>query len=257
LASILSTIVVVCLGVPAVRLLVSAARERKEAELWLGLAMGIGSVGIPLRFISGIQITQSINQGVAVSERVGVMSMAGHSMLAVGSVFLYVFVWRVFHPGNVRVRNTLFVLFVGIAGYLAWMLFDGAHLVERDVSAMTGNLLRGLAFPWCAYESIRYWKMMKRRVALGIGDPVVANRFALWAIWTGTFTSLPFVVFFAKVMARVSGDSVGTLELMLPVLRFTMLFGVGAAFLCIWLSFFPPKIYLGRLRKPNALQSVG
>jgi hypothetical protein len=257
LGGILLAIAVVCMGAPAVRLLISAVRERREVELWLGLAMGIGSLGLPLRFISGIEITQSINQGVAISDRVGALSAAGHSMTSLASVFLYLFVWRVFHPGNVRIRNTLLVLFVGIAGCLAWVLMSGAHLIERDASVIAGNLLRGLAFPWCAFESIRYWKMMKRRVALGIGDPVVANRFALWGLWTGIFSSLPLLVILAKIIAQVSGDSSGTLEMMLPMLRLAMLCGASAAFLCVWLSFYPPESYLDRLRRSGAFQPTG
>jgi hypothetical protein len=39
------------------------------------------------------------------------------------------------------------------------------------------------AFLWTGLESLRYHAKMRRRLALGLGDPVVCNRFLLWAVW--------------------------------------------------------------------------
>ena len=43
-----------------------------------------------------------------------------------------------------------------------------------------------LAFAWGGFEALRYFFLLRRRQALGLADPVVTNRFLLWAIadWT-------------------------------------------------------------------------
>ena len=40
----------------------------------------------------------------------------------------------------------------------------------------------GLSFLWTALESLTYHRMLRRRLALGLADPVVVNRFLLWAL---------------------------------------------------------------------------
>ncbi len=36
---------------------------------------------------------------------------------------------------------------------------------------------------WAAAAAFGYWVQMKRRSALGLADPLVANRFLLWGLW--------------------------------------------------------------------------
>ena len=40
----------------------------------------------------------------------------------------------------------------------------------------------GLYYVWTAFEGFRYYGMMKKRMALGLADAVVTNRFLLWAL---------------------------------------------------------------------------
>jgi hypothetical protein len=244
----LLAIAVVCMGAPAIRLLVSAKRERREVELWLGLSMASAALGIPLRFVSGVEIAQSVGQGVPIREGMGAISAMGHTLTGLASIFLSLFVWRVFHPGNDRIRQLVFVSVAAIVGSLLWLLSSGGHRIEQHASVAVGNLLRAGVLPWCACESARYWMLMRRRGRLGIGDPVVANRFALWAIWAGIFSLLPLIVLATKIAAHVSGDAAQALAFALPLLRLTLLAGVSAAFACIWLSFFPTARYLDWVR---------
>ncbi|HTO05549.1 MAG TPA: hypothetical protein VMR86_00690, partial [Myxococcota bacterium] len=39
----------------------------------------------------------------------------------------------------------------------------------------------GLYYVWTAFEGFRYYGMMRKRMALGLADAVVTNRFLLWA----------------------------------------------------------------------------
>ncbi len=43
-------------------------------------------------------------------------------------------------------------------------------------------LVAGACYAWTGFEGFRYFGMMRRRVALGLGDPLLTNRFLLWGI---------------------------------------------------------------------------
>ena len=44
------------------------------------------------------------------------------------------------------------------------------------------DLLAQALYLWTSVESLTWWRRMHRRVALGLADPVVANRFFLWGV---------------------------------------------------------------------------
>ena len=61
-------------------------------------------------------------------------------------------------------------------------------------------LARCAVLLWLFVESAIYAQRMRRRVRLGLGDPVVANRFTLWAIWTGALACIPLFVLTLRVL---------------------------------------------------------
>jgi hypothetical protein len=90
---------------------------------------------------------------------------------------------------------------------------------------------------WLMIEGIQYHRMMRKRVRLGLADPLVANRFLLWAI-AGGFS----IVILSTSLPPIFLDPV---EWALLLQFDLLLFGVGgvgaAAF--YWLTFFPPGTY--------------
>ena len=74
-----------------------------------------------------------------------------------------------------------------------------------------GFWARAGAFAWPAFESGRYAAAMRRRLAIGLGDPVLADRFRLWAI-SSCAVSCAFIIFY---MGRLFAENVAT---SLPVL---------------------------------------
>jgi hypothetical protein len=243
----LSLLIALLLAAPGLRLLRLAMQERREPELWLGLSFVLTGAGLGLRLFSAQLVAPESEASFVLP------NLAGHFGIAFGAFFLYVFVSRVFHPTSAFVRRLIAVVGLALVADLGWMIQSGGHLLEDHPSILAANILRGAVLPWVFVESLRYRAMMLRRIALGIGDPVVANRFTLWAIWSGALSVLPIFVLIARVMAsQEAGPREGMMLTVLPIVRLLALSGVSSAVVCIWLSFFPPNFYLARLRRAVA-----
>jgi hypothetical protein len=92
-----------------------------------------------------------------------------------------------------------------------------------------------LALGWTGIEAFRQWRMARRRVALGIGDPVVSNRFALWCA-VGSFSTANNLV---STLLQAQGIGPVAHPLGATVIALSGL--VSSALL--WLVFMPPARY--------------
>jgi hypothetical protein len=63
---------------------------------------------------------------------------------------------------------------------LAPQLLSGAPKLAAPLWEPIAVATFALAFGWAAIESLRYHALMRRRLALGLADPVVTNRFFVW-----------------------------------------------------------------------------
>jgi hypothetical protein len=163
-----------------------------------------------------------------------------------GFAMLYVFTWRVFRADSGWARS-----FAGL-GVLALL----ANLLARVVDAVTRPELRPpsemvaqsliqtslvvVPYAWTAWESIRYYERMRRRVRLDLADPVVCNRFLLWGL-TSVFV--------------IAGVALNSIALALRVNVFetpSILFASSATGLAqavlLLLAFLPPRSYLEWVR---------
>jgi len=105
---------------------------------------------------------------------------------------------------------------------------------------------------------------MRKRLALGTGDPVVANRFGLWAIWTGAMTFLPVSGLVTRTLALVRGgtepwETGGAIAMTpaLTVLAALIFLFVSIAGSALWLSFFPTRGHLARIEARSRRQGAG
>jgi len=238
----------VLLSAPALKLLVQSRSEEGGPERWAGLFFLFTAAGMPLRMM-GVTLIQA---GDPVGQTV---NLAGHGFLFLSTFTLTVFTWRVFHPDSGAVRGFVFLLVALQVATTVFALATGAAHSEESNALVATNAMRVLPTIWACAESIRYWRLMKRRVGLGLADPVVANRFALWGVWTGAFAALPGVALVLRiVLPIVLADSAGQIDThavqdtVLGPLR--VLMGVAALFgiVALTLSFFPPAWYLARVR---------
>jgi hypothetical protein len=158
-----------------------------------------------------------------------------------GFAFLFLFTRRVFRPdaGWALALSVLGLLALG--ANLALQLVEAASREDvRIASRAVGDSLLQigpvlLGYCWSGFESFRYHAMMRRRLALGLGDPVVCNRFLLWgaisvAVATGTL---------ANGVALVRGVDVFASP---GVLLLSSTTGLAQAVL-LFLAFLPPLAY--------------
>jgi hypothetical protein len=125
-------------------------------------------------------------------------------------------------------------------GNLGWELENGFR------SAGPGNGYWWLRYAviwsyplWTLVESYRYYGLMRRRLALGLAQPLVTNRFLLWgsaslgtalATWS---SSIPFLLIHQPAALAAWTP---------PIQIFTATVGV-ATVTVYYLTFFPPAWY--------------
>lgn len=118
---------------------------------------------------------------------------------------------------------------------------------EPDCTYLSARLL---LLGWAAFEALRQRALYARRELIGMYNPVIANRFLLFGIWT-------------LLMAL---NAVGTMLFVLLSQHFGLLdwrtwtFGVARwislfLLLAMWLIFFPPHSYLAWIERRHAARS--
>jgi hypothetical protein len=167
--------------VVGIRLLLRAGRSRGVPELLAGLTyLCAPGVGYPLQVAS----MQLPDRHLAIA-----MNLSGEALMVFGcSCFLF-FTVKVFRP-DVRWAawcawlGTFGLLYAGIGTAVALLMYvDPAESMAH--ARLPGGMflfVLALVWGWTALESLRYYRMMRKRMALGLADAVVTNRFLLWSM---------------------------------------------------------------------------
>jgi len=94
-----------------------------------------------------------------------------------------------------------------------------------------------VAFGWVAVESLRYHALLRRRLALGLADPVVTNRFLVWGAGAAATSVLVLVLL---------GLYLQGITLLANSLSASVLVTVSGMVMSVvpWLTFAPPAAYL-------------
>jgi len=166
--------------------------------------------------------------------------------MSIGWTAVWVFTWRVFRPDSSLARWTCFgamgamALFASLTIYRCMTVVDPASLDFGEL-AFTGTAFVAMAsYLWGCVESARYYGMMKKRLKLGLADPVVTNRILLWTL------VMVFSLISTGIPTAASTLGVNSIE-SAPV----MLAAALAGLLCsasLWLAFIPPAAYLKRVQ---------
>jgi hypothetical protein len=230
-------VMVLANAVVGLSLLRTAARTRRAPELLIGLGLtGMGPVSQALTAFAGTGRLPA-----------GEVDPVLHGLAAVGSTVgmccIYGFVLVVFRPGVAwaRVLTALAVVTLVAAnvGSVASLLRAAPDVHSREVLHGWGVvILLGftLAFGWAALESGAYWWNARKRLRLGLIDPVVANRFLLWAVASAS----AFLLGVCFTGLQLDGQQV-TGALLPSLLTMVVSLVTGSA---MYLAFLPPRAYL-------------
>ena len=213
---------------------------------WTGLRRGSvpeATIGVSFLLAGGVgTLLMVVSSGAGTAQ--ALMRVASNAFIDLGIAVLGIFNWRVFRPDR---RGAL--LFAAFVSLLA--LSFSADLARRafldpgprpPLWIAADALGRVGMYGWGAYETLRQYSLARRRLQLGLSDPLVANRFLLWGIGTVAVIGI-WLHAYGSELAGVTGNESTYLVV-------ALLGGICAA--AIWLAFFPPKVYRRRFEAHSA-----
>lgn len=229
---------VVVSAILGVRLLALARRTHRMPELALGLAyVTVGALGYPLGLISAVP-------GLPEPAARACFALS-HLFTGLGSAAVYVFTCNVFRPDARWARWIVRVAAAALAVQTAFSVSraltgDPTQFAVPDAAFSVRQAITAFSYAWTAIEALRYRELMVRRLALGLAEIEVVNRFLLWAIaGVGAFLG-------SGTMSIVS--LVGALPWQNPVALSAVGLGGVTSATCAWLAFMPPRGYLAWVR---------
>jgi hypothetical protein len=168
----------------------------------------------------------------------------GHAALSLGYMALVTFIWKTFGPDS-QWRRAL-ATSIGLCLFGMWFAQGFVDGFQRAGSAIRITaLLRGSALIWALCETCAYRLRLRRQLALGLGDPIVANRITLWCCWIGGLLSATAIVVGVRFLFPEfeTGSPAARGLIIGSVIGCALTSSVSLA-----LSFFPPDWYLDRIR---------
>jgi len=170
--------------------------------------------------------------------------------MAVGAVGVLVFTAVTFRPRERWARNAAALgSALAVGGFAAEAGLEGfAVVLVPGLGHWLAWAGRTLPMVWVAAESFNYWALQRRRLRLGLADPLVADRFLLWGVWSAAGVAMLFADVVARVLYALLAGT--TTEMVMEVLRpvvigtmaVTMVLGVVSA-TTLFLTFFPTARY--------------
>ena len=233
----LSTLIFIVVGTAVgVRILLRSRLDHSLPELAVGAALiAFASVSQPLSVLR-VALAGQIPIGASVALQLVATAASAFTVLA-----LYVFTWRVFRPES-RWAALLFAggsalgLWAGV-GTAAISYFDATvspSLVGRWIALSA--LSYAICFGWAAIESLTYYVRLRRRLRLGLADPLLVNRFLLW----GGACAFAFVIDGVLLAMALGGTDFNTD----PTVRL-LVSASGLTNAVAWfLGFTPPRWYV-------------
>src|SRR5690606_851239 len=162
------------------RLLALARRTRRRPELLLGLGiLGTAALGY------GLLIAASLLRGAGTTASDGLpraLLAAGTILHDAGVTMIVLFVLTVFRPverwARALAAGALLALW---GGHVGWELSNAYRSAQPGDAFWWLRSFVVWSYPlWTMVESYRYYGLLRRRLALGLADPLVTNRFFLW-----------------------------------------------------------------------------
>jgi len=163
---------------------------------------------------------------------------------------IWMFTWRTFRPDSAMARAAVVAVGATLLGTFA-AIGIGDHFTPHVLpgpSYWISFAARVSGVVWMSIESFRYGALLRRRLRLGLAEPLVANRFLLWGAWAAAVVLLNLSDPLARVwycaVAGTTTELVPELahQIIVVVVALTSALGIVAAG-CLFLTFFPTAAY--------------
>ena len=187
------------LGV-GVRLLALWLRTRQLPELLAALAfLCLG----PLAFTLSVTGSRLVEGSPDLARPLAALASASAGTGAACAAFFTIVVFR---PESRIARVSAWLVAAALLGCWIGVGLSNGFDVRRAPGGFryAGQVLRLGILLWAALEAFVYWSFMQRRVPLGLADPVVANRLALWGVGMSMGAAALAIGFFGGAL-RASG----------------------------------------------------
>ncbi len=248
-------------AVVGVRLLRLPTTESMAPERLLGLFFVVG------QFAGGALVTAAYAgwqaHGSGTSPTWVVQTHAvGQLLMGVGYSCLIAFTWRTFSRDQAWAMGLCGLGVAAMcASYAGRVTVEGfAISVDPGFHHWLAYGVRMAALVWMGTAAVFYWLQMRRRMKLGLADPLVTNRLALWAI----FAFMQGMTALSEPMARlayglIAGDTAGSADGVQNVagsvihlaLLFSSFWGSGSVAV-LFLTFFPTESYARWVRQSGS-----
>jgi hypothetical protein len=230
-----------------VRLLRLSQRTRALPERLLGLYFAFSGASYVLYELAIIfDVGPTTYAALFFSGRVTYMIGVLPFLLFLQNVFHRDEAWAHWLAGTCAVVLFMGVIFSALGGDMEGVALDNKWFWFEWVGYT-------LPFCWLAMDTLLAYRSAKRRVRIGLIDPVLANRYLLWAF----FAASQVAVSFALLLMYVEYAAVQTFTAWTD-------FAVGGLEMCsvgtLWLVFFAPAFYRrwlegGAAREPDTAAS--
>jgi hypothetical protein len=220
-------------AVIGVRLLALARRTRKLPEAALGTAfLLLGAIGYPLTTLA----RRGVIDAAATNELLMGLGLLVQDVACFAVVLATA---AIFRPGSRGARAAIGVAAAWFAAsWLGQLATTGFDPLETGPAYAAGLAARTTAFGWAAAEALRAWLQGRRRLRLGLAEPLVVNRFLLYALGMGGVFAA-FLLFVVGQLTTPNPSQSGW------VLAATGALGVATA-VPTWLAFLPPVAWRRR-----------
>lgn len=200
----------------------------------------IALIGYPMSTISGLGFKP-------VGEVIHGLAAAGSLVTAAGLASFFAFTLTAF-----RLRTPwAWLLTVGSTLALAIACFvqvdilatadpDLPSAVATFVPSRVISVVSSICYAWLGAEGLLEWSKSRKRVALGLSDPVVSNRFLMWGLFGVSTTCLSM---FLMILSMISPEGSRSVTGQVGMTAFGLVSSLAAA-----LAFFPPEAYTRRIR---------
>ncbi len=210
----------------AVRLLRLGQRTGEFPEKLLGVTFLFIGTSAVLYVLPNLSVFESLWTSLNFAGRVCVIPYA---------VIFALFTWRVFRPaarwGGWLVWGTAILLVIGVGGSAMGGDWEGFSISNGWFWLEWVGFT--LPFGWASSEAFAHYRQARRRVRLGLCDPLVCNRYLLWALFGALQACLCLALLAQYSEYETTSQFTAT---------WGALYGASiiASLVMIWLVFFPP-----------------